>query len=151
MVATIQQESTVVHPQTRFVTAEAIAQLLGVHPEQLTQIRCWAHVILVVGDGISRFVSYADLPPIVAVEPPTTKDFLAWRKRWRKTRTYTAPQFWVEFYAQKFQQAGSLTQLHKWGELVSQINFGFNLPSVQSLQSIYQELTQQYSWQTSLT
>lgn len=136
MVAIIKQESTALHPQTRFVTVEAIAQLLSVHPEQLREIRCWAHVILVVGEGISKFVSYADLPPIVGVEPPTAKDFLRWRKRWHKNKTYQAPRFWVEFYAQKFPQAACAEELYAWEQLVDTIKFGLDLASVQWLQSV---------------
>lgn len=137
MVATISQEAIVPHPQTRFVTAEAVAQLLNVDPEQLAEIRCWANVILVVGEGMSRFVSYADLPPIAGVQPPAAKDFIQWRKRWRKTKTYRAPAFWAQFYARKIQQAASLIELENWGLIVGSIRFALHLSAVQSLQNLY--------------
>ncbi len=149
MVAAIKQESIVPHSQFRFVTVEAIARVLNVHPQHLKEIRCWANVILVVGEGISKFVSYADLPPILGVEPPATKDFLRWRQRWRKNKTHKAPEFWVQFYTQKFQQANSLAELHNWQGLVDRIKFGLNLASVQWLQNLYQQLVQQYCWQPS--
>ena len=137
MVAEIRHEAIVPHPQTRFVTAEAVAQILNVDPEHLTEIRCWANVMLVIGHNISKFVSYADLPPILGVEPPVAKDILRWRKRWHKTKTHKAPAFWVQFYAQKFQQATSLTELENWGQLVRSIQFGLEMVSRQWLQNLY--------------
>lgn len=84
MIPTIKQESKVFHPLAKFVTVEAIAQLLNLHPEQIYDIRCWPTVILVIGKGISTFISYADLPPIVEAQPPSDQDILCWRKRWKK-------------------------------------------------------------------
>lgn len=139
MVAEIRQEAIVPHCQFRFVTIEAVARLLNVHPEQLKEIRCWANVMLVIGQNISKFVSYADLPPILGVEPPAAKDILRWRKRWHKTKTHKAPAFWVQFYAQKFQQATSLTELQNWRQLVRSIQFGLDIASLQSLQNLYSD------------
>lgn len=58
------------------MTAEAIALLLKVDLAQIKDIRCWAHMVLVVSKGFSRFVSYADLPPILAVKVPNTADVI---------------------------------------------------------------------------
>src|SRR4028119_1045885 len=104
-----------VHPLARFVTKEAIALLLNLKPHEIYRIDCWRYVIHVVGKGVSTFVSYADLPPILSVELPTHQDFIWWRKRWK--RKLQAPEFWVEFYKQKFWQAVSIAQLYKWGQI----------------------------------
>ena len=98
------KEAKYINPLVRFVTEEAIALLLKVDITQIRDIRCWARVVLVVGVKFSRFVSYADLPPIIAAEAPNTADIIRWRKRWNKN-THQAPQFWLEFYKQKFEQA----------------------------------------------
>lgn len=79
--------SSAIHPLARFVTVEAIALLLHLKPQEIYRIDCWRHVIHVVGKGISIFVSYADMPPILGVEPPTAADINCWRKRWKKTNT----------------------------------------------------------------
>ena len=76
MIATQNAEAKSKHPQARFVTTEAIALLLNLKTEDIYRIDCWQYVIHVVGKGVSKFVSYADLPPIVGVEPPTNQDFV---------------------------------------------------------------------------
>ncbi len=50
-------------------------------------------MVLVVGKGFSRFVSYADLPPILVVEAPNTADVIRWRKRWQKNTRQASQQF----------------------------------------------------------
>jgi hypothetical protein len=75
------------------VTKEAIALLLNIELHQIKDIRCWPNVILVVAEELSKFVSYADLPPILAVEPPTEQDFVCWRKRWKKLKKNKPPIF----------------------------------------------------------
>ncbi len=102
MVAFAEQKSKTVHPLARFVTVEAIAMHLKMNPEDIRRIDCWRYVIHVVGKGVSTFVSYGDMPPIVGIEPPSQKDIVCWRKRWKKNK-FKAPSFWVVFYAQKFQ------------------------------------------------
>lgn len=97
MISTLPPQSKSIHPLARFVTKEAIALILNVPVEKIREVRCWARVILVVGQGLSRFVSYADLPPVVGVEEPTTQDFAAWRKRWQKLKINQAPDIWATF------------------------------------------------------
>lgn len=139
MIPISQAESKYIHPLARFVTTEAIALLLNVEPERITDIRCWANVILVVGKGFSRFVSYADLPPILEVEPPTQKDFTYWRKRWQKCKTKLAPNFWLKFYAQKIGKSASEVELYAWGQLLRIIKFALGEKAVIALRSIYAE------------
>lgn len=124
------------HYQARFVTKEAIALLLNLKKEEIYRIDCWRYVIHVVGKGISTFVSYADLPPILGVEPPTPKDFHYWRKRWQHNQNQ-APNFWVEFYAEKFRTVSTLREMYTWGELVSVIKSVIPNSAVQWLRNLY--------------
>lgn len=134
MLANLKPRSLPLHRLTRFVTKEAIARLLKTHPDQIREIRRWAYVLLVVGKGISRFVSYADLPPIPNVAPPEGRDFRYWLRRWQKK---LAPGFWAEFYAEKFQESLSLAELFEWGKLVGVIKFGLPQEMVQALRETY--------------
>jgi hypothetical protein len=134
---TPQSESKTIHPLARFVTPEAIALLLNIRIEQIKEIRLWANVILVVAKGLTRFVSYADLPPTVEAEPPKQTDFIRWRKRWNKSETKQAPDFWQEFYRRKFWEAASYAQLHQWGHLVETIQCTFNHKTLSFLHSQY--------------
>jgi len=127
-----------VHPLARFVTKEAIALLLNLKPHEIYRIDCWRYVIHVVGKGVSTFVSYADLPPILGVESPNSADFICWRKRWKKNK-YKAPKFWAEFYKQKFKFALSLEDMYNWGELVGLIKFALAGVTVQMLRGVYTE------------
>ncbi len=136
MISGSQPESRVVHRLARFVTKEAIALLLNLKPHEIYRIDCWRYVIHVVGKGVSTFVSYADLPPILGVEPPTTKDFLSWRKRWKKNK-YKAPKFWIEFYAQKFRTVPTLREMYNWGELVGVIKSVLSEATVELLRGVY--------------
>ena len=120
MIATENVSAKYIHPLARFVTKDAIALCLNLEPEQIYKIDCWRYVIHVVGKGVSTFVSYADLPPILGVEPPTNKDFWRWRKRFAK-QNKQAPPFWQEFYQQKLQQAASQTELDKWEQIIGTI------------------------------
>jgi len=136
MLSTLQVKSRATHPLQRFVTREAIALLLNLHPDEIYRIDCWRYVIHVVGKGVSTFVSYADIPPILGVDSPTLKDTLCWRRRWRKHR-YKAPDFWATFYQRKFEQSLSQSELYQWGELVNRIQFGLSDATLKWLRSIY--------------
>ncbi len=136
MISSSQPESKAVHHLARFVTREAITLLLNLKPYEIYRIDCWRHVIHVVGKGISTFVSYADLPPILGAKPPSPQDFFSWRKRWKKNQN-KAPKFWVEFYAKKFQTVPTLQEMYHWGELVGMIKSALSETAVQWLWSIY--------------
>jgi len=126
------------HSLGRFVTKEAITLLLNLKADEIYRIDCWRYVIHVVGKGVSRFVSYADIPPILDVEPPKPEDINCWRKRWRKNK-YKAPSFWVEFYTQKFKLAPSVAEMYRWGELVNIIKFGLPETALQLLRSVFKK------------
>lgn len=136
MIPTLETEAKSIHPLARFVTKEAIALLLKLDISQIREIRCWARVILVVGEKLSKFVSYADLPPILAVKPPNTADIIRWRKRWQKNKRQ-APEFWVKFYQQKFEQAITVAGLQDWGQAISMIKFAFSPAAFQQLRYFY--------------
>ena len=62
----INHKSAILHPLVRFVTEETVALLLNLELEEIYRIDCWRHVVYVHGKGVSKFVSYADFPPILA-------------------------------------------------------------------------------------
>ena len=136
MISSAQPESRAVHHLIRFVTKEAVGLLVNLNPDEIYRIDCWRYFIHVVGKGVSTFVSYADLPPILGVEPPTPKDFLTWRKRWKKTEN-KAPKFWAQFYAQKFRTVPTLLEMYSWGELVGVIKSVLSEAAVEWLRSVY--------------
>ncbi|MBW4494961.1 MAG: hypothetical protein KME26_18140 [Oscillatoria princeps RMCB-10] len=136
MVALIKHEATNPHPMARFATVEALALLLNVTVEQIEEIRYWANAILVMGEKFSRFVSYADLPPVLGVAPPDSADYLRWRKRWKSNKDQ-APPFWLAFYTEKFKFARSVPELYTWGQLVSVFKHALSLEGLLSLREAY--------------
>ena len=137
MVANFSPKSTPVHPLSRFATKEAIARLLKIKVEQIYRIERWRHILYVHAQGMSRFVSYADLPPILGVESPKGVDFGYWKRRMASKKQRNAPDFWVDFYAEKFHQAVSVPELFDWGKLVGLIKFMLPQISVESLRNVY--------------
>jgi len=136
MIAIIKQESKQVHPLARFVTVEAVALILNIDVARIKEIRLWNRMILVVAQGMSRFVSYADLPPILGVALPTKGDIITWRKRWRKLKQNHAPDFWFNFYAQKIRRSQSLGEVKSWEQLIALINFALSEKVAQALQGV---------------
>lgn len=132
------------HPQIRFVSHESIAMYLSRETTEIYRIDCWRYVAHVVGKGLSTFVSYADLPPILGVVSPVATDVRLWRKRWRR-HGHLAPRFWVEFYTQKFQSVTDLEELAAWDELVAYIHFGLTEIDRQFLSAICSDVTYQLS------
>ncbi len=90
---------------------------------------------------VSKFVSYADFPPIVGVKPPSPTEFVIWRKRWRKQNesghSKQAPKWWAEFFADEFWQASREHILYSWGKLVGLIKFAFTESTLQELRESY--------------
>jgi len=129
------------HRLARFVTKETAALIFHLKPEQIYRIECWKNVVYVHGKGISKFISYADFPPILGVEVPTEADFSYWHKRWKKTqkpgkRNY-APSFWLQFFVYRFEQTASLTELYQWGELLAFVKFAFSIATLEQLRDQY--------------
>ncbi len=129
----IQNKSNGTHPLKRFVTRDALAFHLGMKSENIYKISYWRHVIHVVGKGKSRFVSYADMPPILGVEPPRKSDFAKWRKRIKTRKQKYVPKLWAEFYVKKIEESNSIQNLLKWENLVNQCKSLISLEGVQQI------------------
>ncbi|MGF1486617.1 MAG: hypothetical protein ACFBSE_05835 [Prochloraceae cyanobacterium] len=126
------------HQLLRFVTEETVAFLFKITVEQIYRIECWQHVVYVHAKGVSRFVSYADFPPVITAEKPDPKDFIYWRKRWvKKFKRIVAPEFWVSFYTNKFVEVESQEELKKWGILIAILKFVFKKTNIKELQANY--------------
>jgi hypothetical protein len=133
----IVHKSSSLHPLARFVTEEAVCLMFNINLEDIYVVECWRYVVYVHAKGLSRFVSYADFPPIIGVQPPTPAEFLKWRKRWRKNNDHTqrhqAPKWWAKFFINEFSQAFSESVLCSWGNLLCSINFAFPETTLQEL------------------
>ncbi len=137
-----ENKSTVAHPLGRFVTRDALAFHLGIKSDNIYKISCWRYVIHVVGKGKSRFVSYADMPPILGVEPPIKADFAKWKKRIKTRKQKYVPKFWAQFYVKKFEDSNSIQTLLKWENLVKQCK---SLISLEGVKKIDNALAQEKS------
>lgn len=141
MLSRPQPSSKLIHRLTRFVTKETAALLFNLKPEQIKRVECWRYVVYVHGEGVSQFVSYADFPPTVEVEPPNDLDFVYWRRRWKKTQNpekrKQAPDFWVNFFTYHFQHAPSVPKLFNWGKLVNFVKSVFPEATLHKLREIY--------------
>lgn len=146
MISTLQLQSKFIHPLARFASREAIALILKISVEKIKEVRCWARVILVVGQGLSRFVSYADLPPTIGVEAPTSQDWAYWHKRWQKLKLKQAPNYWATFYIHRFEQCKDITELFNWGRLLGTIKHLLSEQTVIALRSIY--VSQKFNLET---
>ncbi|MDJ0556076.1 MAG: hypothetical protein QNJ68_16870 [Microcoleaceae cyanobacterium MO_207.B10] len=142
MKKSIRNKSTSAHPLSRFVTREALALHLGLKSENIYKISCWLYVIHVVAKGKSRFVSYADMPPITGVKPPIKSDFAKWKKRIKARKQKYVPKFWAQFYVKKIEDANSLKSLGDWENLVKQCR---TLMSIECTQKIDQAVSQKKS------
>lgn len=137
MLTKFSRKSTPRNRLSRFVTKEAIARLLKIKVEQIYRFECWAHILYVHAQGMSRFVSYADFPPVLGVESPAGLDFGYWKRRMASVKQRYAPDFWVDFYGEKFQKAVSVAELLEWGELVGVIKLMLSAIDLESLRKIY--------------
>lgn len=129
-------KSSVVNPRSRFVTEETVALLFNISVEQIYRIECCHNMVYVHAKGLSRFVSYADFPPIVEVNPATPRDYLGWYKRWKRTQ---APAFWTKFYTYNFKEAVSVDSLFQWGVLVGTAKSVISAKALQQLRDVYAE------------
>ncbi|NEO39688.1 MAG: hypothetical protein F6J90_26500 [Moorea sp. SIOASIH] len=137
-VSKINHKSRVVHPLARFVTENTVALFFNIQPEEIYRIDCWQHVVYVHAKGVSQFVSYADFPPILGVDPPKTGDYDRWLKRRDKRhKSKQSLGFWSRFYAQQFKQASSKLNLYQWGKLVGLVKRVLFEAELQQLRQIY--------------
>jgi hypothetical protein len=143
MISTLQPSSKPIHPLARFVNKITAALLFNLKPQQIKRVECWRYVVYVHGEGVSCFVSYADFPPVLEVEPPSNIDFIYWRKRWKKTQNpekrKQAPDFWLKFFAYQFQHTASVTQLFNWGKLVNLVKSLLSEAILDNLREVYRQ------------
>lgn len=143
----INHKSPILHTLARFVTEETAAVLFNLKPDEIYRIDCWRYVVYVHGKSISKFVSYADFPPILGVEAPTHQDVVRWRKRWRKRwKSQQAPTFWTNFYKYHFQHAVTESNFLAWGNLVAVVKTMFCVAAVEQLREAYRR--EKYHWET---
>jgi hypothetical protein len=127
-------KSPVLHPLARFVTEETVALLFNISTDQIYRIECCRYMVYVHAKGISRFVSYADFPPILQVELPKLQDFCRWYKRWKGKK---APDFWTQFYIHQFKYATTADKQLAWGLLVAAVKSLFSETALQQLRDAY--------------
>lgn len=126
------------HPLARFVTEETAALMFGIEPQQIYRIECWRNMVYVHGIGVSRFVSYADFPPVLGVAGPTFADFRRWRRRWYKRwRQRLAPEFWTRFFIYQFKQAETESDRQEWGELIAEVKALMSETELYKLRKLY--------------
>ena len=137
----IYYKSSEIHPLARFVTEEAVCLKFKIKFEDIYLVECWQYIVYVHGKGLSKFVSYADFPPVIGVAPPTTSEATKWRRRWLKQNSFIyskqAPVWWARFFAIQFKQAFSDKVLYEWGKLINLIRFAFNEEILQQLRNCY--------------
>lgn len=127
-------KSPILHPLARFVTEETVALLFNIAADEIYRIECCRYMVYVHAKGISRFVSYADFPPILEVKPIALQDFGRWYKRWKSKQ---APAFWTKFYTYKFKKAVSVDSLLEWGQLVATVKSVISGAALQQLRDVY--------------
>ena len=127
-------KSPILHPLARFVTEDTVALLFNISTDDIYRIECCRYMVYVHAKGISRFVSYADFPPILEVNPPSLQDFGRWYKRWKSK---LAPVFWTKFYTHKFKEAVSVDSLLEWGLLVAKVKSAISGARLQQLRDVY--------------
>ena len=137
----ISYKSSEIHPLARFITEEAVCLKFKIKFQDIYVVECWQHIVYVHGKGLSKFVSYADFPPVIGVAPPSTSETTRWRRRWLKQNRFIyskqAPIWWARFFAIQFNQALSDKVLYKWGKLINLIKFAFNEEILQQLRNCY--------------
>ena len=127
-------KSSVLHPLARFVTEETLTILFNISPNEIYRIECYRHVAYLHAKTISRFINYADFPPLLGLELPTNSDFSMWHKRWKRN---IAPQFWTTFYTHQLTNAYSIAHLQEWGYFIGKIKSEFCPQALQQLRDIY--------------
>ncbi|MDF5713868.1 MAG: hypothetical protein PUP93_08230 [Rhizonema sp. NSF051] len=137
----ILHKSPILRSLARFVTEVAVQLIFKIKFEDIYVVECWRHVVYVHAKGVTKFVSYADFPPILGVEPPSPVEMAMWRKPSAKTKRcfsmLQAPKWWAEFFAHQFWQSLSTPILYNWGSLVGLIKFAFTESTLQELRSSF--------------
>lgn len=127
-------KSSVINPRSRFVTEETVALLFNISTNQIYRIECCHYMVYIHAQSISRFISYADFPPISGVKPPASQDFVGWYKRWKSRQ---APEFWTTFYTYNFKKTVSVDSLLEWGKLLNRVKSVISQAALQQLRDVY--------------
>jgi len=134
-------QSSEIHPLARFVTEEAVCLKFKIRFEDIYDVVCWQHIVYVHGKGLSRFVSYADFPPVIRVAPPNASEMAKWCRRWLKKHDFVnrkqAPKWWSQFYTIQFNQSIYKEALYEWGNLVNLIKFAFDEEILQKMRNCF--------------
>ena len=126
------------HSLARFVTEETVAFMFNIKSKQIYRIECWRNIVYVHGQGVSRFVSYADFPPVLGVSAPTFADFRKWRRRWYKRwGQKLAPEFWTNFFIYQFKQTQTKSDRQEWCELVGKVKELMSETELYKLRKLY--------------
>ena len=128
------------HPQRIFASYKAIALLLNIKVEDIRDVRFNRCVMHVIAKGISTFVSYADMPPIINATQPTHRDRRIWWKRW-KNNLLMAPKFWQEFYTAKMSEAKDQDELIAWYLLILKVGFALTKAAKTVLNDLFIQMS----------
>ena len=133
----IAYKSSEIHPLARFVTEEAVCLKFNIKFEDIYIVECWQYIVYVHAKGVSKFVSYADFPPVIGVKPPSASEMAKWCRRWLKKHDFVnrkqAPKWWAQFFINQFETAPWENFLYDWGKLIRLIKFAFNEETLQEL------------------
>ncbi len=130
--------SPILHPLARFVSEDAIAIMFNIPVAEIERIECYRYMVYVHARHVSRFVSYADFPPMVNVPSPNLYDGWRWRKRWRRRwHRSTAPAWWQDFYLTNMSYSQTEDDLRAWGNLITDIEEFLSAETRKKLGDIY--------------
>ncbi|MEM9927681.1 MAG: hypothetical protein AAF915_28805 [Cyanobacteria bacterium P01_D01_bin.50] len=139
----IAYKSSEIHPLARFVTEEAVCLKFNIKFEDIYIVECWQYIVYVHAKGVSKFVSYADFPPVIGVKPPSASEMAKWCRRWLKQHDFVnrkqAPKWWAQFFINQFEKAPWENFLYDWGKLIRLIKFAFNEETLQKLRESYRQ------------
>jgi hypothetical protein len=136
------------HPLAGFVTEEAVALKFNVKIEEIHRIELWDKLVYVYAGKLSRFVSYADFPPVVRDSLPNTLQKVMWRERIynikdqaKKTHLFT---WWCQFYGDRLSESKNEVELRKWGEILAILKPFVPENMINTLREIYRLILNQH-------
>lgn len=132
--------SPILHPLARFVSGDAIAIMFNIPVAEIERIECYHYMVYVHARHVSRFVSYADFPPMVNVQSPNLYDGWRWRRRWRRRwHRSTAPAWWQDFYIKNICDSQTSDDLRNWRDLVTELGEFLSVETRIKIRDIYGE------------
>ncbi len=132
---------TILHPLARFVTEEAVALKFNVKIEEIHRIELWDKLVYVYAGKLSRFVSYADFPPIVSEILPENLPVAYWGTRFRKIKDKTKKihlfNWWCQFYGDRLVETRNKVELRQWGTILAVLKPYLPVNIITQLREIY--------------